>query len=354
MAGAVLDVATAEAIDLRGGRPSIFWLRHGHRFILRDGPQVLERWDWVGFRYLEVALRGTASPIAFRSVSALSLEDPSPRVGAFACSDESLTLIWEAGARTLRLTATDLIYSDIAREQRQWIGDLPLGAIFATTGRTPLVPHALRHIADAEPFGAFLPMWAPGDYRGVATTIPDYTLRWLLSLGEYHEWSGDHELVESLYPVILRSIRAFEPYMDESGLLTDVPYWHFIDWAALPRDGIAGPLNGLYLLALDASARLAVVAGHAREAGLSRVPGACVPPSASACSPMTGCFATRPARGCSPSTRTRSPARRRGAVAHGRSGRGALGDRGRLRVTAMGGSCRARTRTPTTRQARTS
>ena len=340
VAGAVLDVATAEAIDSEG-RPAVdlFGSRHGHRFILRDGPQVLERWDWVGFRYLEVALRGTASPIAFRSVSALSLEDPSPRVGAFACSDESLTLIWEAGARTLRLTATDLIYSDIAREQRQWIGDLPLGAIFATTGRTPLVPHALRHIADAEPFGAFLPMWAPGDYRGVATTIPDYTLRWLLSLGEYHEWSGDHELVESLYPVILRSIRAFEPYMDESGLLTDVPYWHFIDWAALPRDGIAGPLNGLYLLALDASARLAVVAGHAREAGRLRALGRRVRAAfrERLFAPVDGLFRDAPGARLF-SQHTNAFALLGGAVPSRMVGRVAatLGDRRRLRVTAMG------------------
>ena len=271
--GTVLDVATIEQLDA-AGRPSgdLFGSRHGHRFVLREGPQVLERWDWAGFRYLLLAVHGATAPFTVASVTAISPEDPSPRPGAFACSDETLTRIWDAGARTIGLVTQDLVYGDITREQRQWVGDLQaaLGAILFTAGTSPLVPLTLRQTGEAEPFGGFLPMYAPGDYRGVATTIPDYTLRWLIALDEYHEWSGDTALVESLYPVVLRSLRAFEPYVDPSGLLADVPYWHFIDWAAVGRDGVAGPINGLYLLALHASARLASAVGHTRESGRLR------------------------------------------------------------------------------------
>ena len=271
--GTLLDIATVEQLDATG-RPhgDLFGSRHGHRFVLREGPQVLERWDWAGFRYLLLAVHGATAPLTLASVTALSSEDPSPRPGAFACSDETLTRIWDAGARTIGLVTQDLVYGDITREQRQWVGDLQaaLGAILSTVGVSPLVPLALRQTGEAEPFGGFLPMYAPGDYRGVATTIPDYTLRWLIALDEYHEWSGDTELVESLYPVVLRSLRAFEPYADPSGLLVDIPYWHFIDWAAVGRDGIAGPINGLYLLALQASARLASAVGHTRESGRLR------------------------------------------------------------------------------------
>ena len=269
-AGTVVDIATVEQLDAAGRpRGDLFGSRHGHRFVLREGRQILERWDWAGFRYLLLAVRSATAPLTLNSLTALSSEDPSPRPGAFACSDETLTRIWDAGARTIGLVMQDLVYGDITREQRQWVGDLQaaLGAILSTAGATPLLPLALRQTGDAEPFGGFLPMYAPGDYRGVGTTIPDYTLRWLIALDEYHEWSGDTALVESLYPVVLRSLRAFEPYVDPSGLLKDVPYWHFIDWAAVGRDGVAGPINGLYLLGLQASARLAHAVGHTRESG---------------------------------------------------------------------------------------
>jgi alpha-L-rhamnosidase len=272
-AGAVIDIATAERID-ELGQPVIdlFGSRHGHRFVLRSGPQILERWEWIGFRHLFVTIRGAHEPIVIRSVVAISSEDPTPRLGDFSCSDDVLTGVWRAGAHTVHLVATDLIHGDVAREQRQWVGDAQaaLGALLATTGGAPLARHALQLIAEAQPFGEFLPMYTPGDYRAVGTTIPDFTLRWLLAVDEFHRWSGDASFVAELFPTILRSIRAFDPFVDETGLVADVPYWHFIDWAAVGRDGAAGPINGLYILALEAVGRLAAAVGDAREAARLR------------------------------------------------------------------------------------
>jgi len=268
-AGTVIDVVTAERLDDEG-RPvnDGFGSRNGHRFVLRAGTQSLERWDWIGFRHLFLTIRGADPPIVMRSVAAVSSEDPTPRPGEFACSDELLSGVWAAGAHTLRLVATDLIHGDVAREQRQWVGDAQpaLSALLATVGGAPVARQALRLIGEAEPFGGFLPMYAPGDYRAVGTTIPDFTLRWLIAVDEFHRWSGDGSFVAEFYPVVLRSIRAFDALVDETGLVANVPYWHFIDWAAVGRDGAAGPINGLYVVALEAASRLAAVTGDTREA----------------------------------------------------------------------------------------
>lgn len=272
-AGAVIDVVTAERLDEQD-RPvgDVFGSRHGHRFVLRSGAQSLERWDWIGFRHLFVTIRGADAPIVIRSVAAVSCEDPTPRLGEFTCSDELLSGVWAAGAHTLRLVATDLIHGDAAREQRQWVGDAQpaLGALLATVGGAPVARQALRLIGEAEPFGGFLPMYAPGDYRAVGTTIPDFTLRWLIAMDEFHRWSGDGAFVAEHYPAVRRSIHAFDRLVDDAGLVADIPYWHFIDWAAVGRDGAAGPVNGLYLLGLEAASRLAAVAGDAREAASLR------------------------------------------------------------------------------------
>ena len=272
-AGAIVDVATAERLDA-DGRPvlDVFTSRHGHRFVLREGPQTLERWDWVGFRHLFVTVRRATAPVAIRAVAAVSNEDPTPWPGDFACSDEVLTGVWRAGKHTLRLVATDLIHGDVAREQRQWVGDAQpaLGALLAAAGAGPLTRQALRLIGEAQPFDGFLPMYAPGDYRAVGTTIPDFTLRWLLAMDELHTWTGDASFVEELMPSILRSVNAFDQYVDDDGLVSDVPHWHFIDWAAVGREGAAGPVNGLYILALQAAARLAGAVGDPRHASRLR------------------------------------------------------------------------------------
>jgi hypothetical protein len=268
-AGACLDVVAAEHVDA-DGQPvvDVFGSRMGHRFVLRDGPQTLEAWDWIGFRYLLLTVREASAGVTVRQAGALSFDSPAPRRGAFECSDTVLTSIWEAGARTVALGIKDVYATDVAREQRQWLGDVQaaLGPLLSTVGDVPLIRQALLQAAEAEPFGQFLPMFAPGDYRGLSTTIPDFTLRWLLAVDEFFAWTADAALIADLYPVVLRSIAAFEPYVDASGLLSAVPHWHFIDWAAVGRTGEAGPLNGLYLLALRAAARLALAVGHRRQA----------------------------------------------------------------------------------------
>lgn len=339
-AGTIVDLATAERVD-EHGRPitDLFGSRHGHRYVLRDGQQTLERWDWIGFRHLFVTIRGAREPIVIRSVSAVSSEDPMPRLGAFECSDEVLTGVWEAGAHTIALVGTDLIHGDVAREQRQWVGDAhaALGALLATTGGALLARQALRLIAEAQPFGGFLPMYAPGDYRAVGTTIPDFTLRWIIAVDEFHQWSGDAVFVTELLPMVLRSLQAFDPFVDSEGLVADVPYWHFIDWAAVGRSGTAGPINGLYVLALEAASRLSATAGDGRTATrLRRSASGARLAMRRRLRQRNGLFADTPTGPFSQHTNALAIL---GGVASTRSVpriAAAIGDRSRLRVTSTG------------------
>jgi alpha-L-rhamnosidase len=338
--GVVIDLATAERVD-DAGLPivDLFGSRHGHRFVLRSGPQSLEQWDWIGFRHLFVWVRGAAAGIVIRSVTAVASEDPTHRFGEFACSDDVLTGVWAAGAHTVSLVTTDLIHGDVAREQRQWVGDMQpaLGAILFALGGTTVARHGLQLVAEAEPFAGFLPMYAPGDYRAVGTTIPDFTLRWVLALDEYDRWSGDTAFVADVYPALLRSIRAFGRFVDEMGMVAVVPYWHFIDWAAVGRDGPAGPINGLYVLALDAASRLAIVVGDTRQAARLRRAGADARSAMRARLKMRdGLFGDTPAGPLSQHTNALAllagvaPPTARARIAT------AIGERSRLRITEAG------------------
>lgn len=339
-AGVVIDIATAERVD-DAGRPvvDLFGSRHGHRFVLRSGPQSIEQWDWIGFRHLFVSVRGATARIVIRSVTAVTSEDPTHRRGAFACSDDVLTGVWAAGAHTVRLVTTDLIHGDVAREQRQWVGDMQpaLGAILFALGGTTIARRGLQLIAEAEPFAGFLPMYAPGDYRAVGTTIPDFTLRWVLALEEYVRWSGDTSFAAEVYPVLLRSMHAFDPFVDQAGMVADLPYWHFIDWADVGRAGPSGPMNGLYALALDAASRLAIIVGDARQAARLRRSGARARSAMRARLQIhDGLFRDTPDGPVSQHTNALAIlASVASPTAIGRIA-AALGDRARLRVTAAG------------------
>lgn len=338
-AGTIVDVATAERLD-EADRPvgDLFGSRHGHRFVLRDGPQTIERWDWIGFRHLFVVVRDASEPVSL-TVDAVATVDPTPRLGEFACSDELLTAVWEAARHTIDLSVTDLIHSDVAREHRQWVSDArsTLGPILFTIGDAPIVRQALRHIAEAEPFAGFLPMYAPGDYRAVGTTIPDFTLHWVIAVDEHLRWSGDAAFAASLYPVVRRSLGTFAGLMDADGLVTDVPFWRFVDWAAVGRDGAAGPVNGLYLLALDAAARIAAAARDPRGAREYRAAASRTRQAMRArLRTRRGLFADTPAGPFSQHTNALAIL---GGVASARAVpriAAAIADPARLRVTAMG------------------
>jgi hypothetical protein len=102
-AGACVDVVASEHVDA-DGQPvvDVFGSRMGHRFVLRDGPQTLEAWDWIDFRYLLLTVREASAGVTVRQAGALSFDSPAPRRGAFEI--------------------------DLARQQRQWLGDVQAAA----------------------------------------------------------------------------------------------------------------------------------------------------------------------------------------------------------------------------------
>ncbi|MEZ5138539.1 MAG: hypothetical protein R2711_07150 [Acidimicrobiales bacterium] len=68
---------------------------------------------------------------------------------------------------------------------------------------------------------------------------------------------GDEELVAELLPVAERTLRWFETYLGDDGLLHDVTGWTLIDWASVRADGTSSVLNALWARALEDLAELA-------------------------------------------------------------------------------------------------
>lgn len=257
-AGAVVDLSCGEDLD-PDGRPVIEPRRWTMRYVAAGrGGERLESFEPVGFRYLEVGVRGGDARVG---VSARERTYPRAPGASFQSSDTALNEIWAAGARSLDLCSFDAFIDCPGREQRAWLGDAYLTTLvrLVCDPDPALARWTLRLHAKGARADGLLPMVAAGDFGDRATTIPDHSLLWVLGLVRFVEYSGEHDLVEELLPVAARVLAWFERHRAESGLLVDMPGWIFIDWAQTERRAHIAAIDAMYAMALDAYEALCVL-----------------------------------------------------------------------------------------------
>lgn len=272
-AGAIVDFYPGEQ-RLDDGRVRIFDGIAGfdpplaHRYVLREGRQQWERFEWNGLRYLQVTFRHCIRPLQVHAVAVNRTGYPLAPRGEFSCSDPLLTRIWAAGAKTLALCMHDAFIDCPSREQRQWM-DAYLDARinYAAFGDTALAACLVRQIARSQRPDGLTMMAAPGDFAVACfTNIPDFSLLWILAIGDCLTYADDPSLADDVYPSMARALQWFAHHLNDEDLLTDVPQWVFIDWAELDKHGQVTALNALYVAALRTAAVVANQVGHARAA----------------------------------------------------------------------------------------
>ena len=273
--GAVIDIAYSER--LKDGRPEL--PQRGpitsptvHRYVARDGRQSWEKFEWAGFRYLQLTVRNPQGPVTVHRVSLNETMYPVQERGSFECSDPLLNNIWKAGAKTVRRCMHDGYEDCPSREQRQWLGDLYVEALvnFVAFGDTALVARALRQGAQSQRSDGMIAMAAPGDLAARSiVSIPDWGICWALTLDRYVEYTGDLDIALELFPAVLRLADWFHRHTDERGLLNNVPEWNFVDWAEVDRRGEGTAYNALYYHLLR------VIEGLALKLEMPRVAAQC-------------------------------------------------------------------------------
>jgi alpha-L-rhamnosidase len=264
-AGACLDFAYSERLR-DGNRCEVtaavaILSQNVHRVTLRSGFQRYDKSEWVGFRYLQITVRGAESaPVRLRRVGLVATGYPVEPRGRFECSDARLTRIWQLGADTLRLCMHDGFEDCPSREQRQWVGDAYVQALilFTAFGDARLARRLVRLIAQGQHTDGMLPMAAPGDLADEGGEhIVDYPCYWMAAIDAIARYAGDEGLSAELLPAVARCIAWYERFAAPSGLIDSPPGWIFLDWADLDRRGECTALNGLYVMALEAAARIA-------------------------------------------------------------------------------------------------
>ncbi len=243
---------------------------HLARTIARPGPQRFERFEWSAVRWMQVTIRHAPKGLVLKEVGVVMTHYPVDHGGDFCSSDPHLDRLWRLGRETLTLCMHDGWEDCPSREQRQWLGDVTVEHAAAQAAFGPsanaLTAKYLCDVADSQRPDGLTQMFAPGDHRTDGLLIPDWTLQWILTAGDYYRYTGDLDTIEAIYPAIQRALAWFEALRTSNGLIADLPYWHFIDWAAVGRRGEAATLNAQLAGTLATATMLAEALGYARAA----------------------------------------------------------------------------------------
>ena len=280
--GEIVEIACSESLPDewspegpgRDSRPTPKpWLgldSHCCRYRARAGRQVFERFEWCAIRWMQVVVRNAPEGLTIRSLGANIVNYPVEERGRFSSSDPLLDKLWATGAYTLRQCMHDAWEDCPSREQRQWLGDVTVENLVghAAFGPcvAPLTAKYLMQAAESQRPDGLTQMFAPGDHKVDGTLIPDWTLQWILAAADHLRLTGDIETINAIYPSILKALAWFERLIDPSGLVADMPYWHFMDWAGVGRHGEAAALNAELAGAYRASAALSTAVGWNRSA----------------------------------------------------------------------------------------
>ena len=268
VAGGMIDIGYAERL-VDGRFNNAIEGQFADRYTMKEGRQVYQPFTWKAFRYLKIRLRRCQKPVRVRSLQGVVSTYPYEERGDFESSDQQLNSVWEISRRTIRLCSNEFLMDTPWREQAQWLGDVAavtLGGIYSCFGDTRLPGKFIRQSGGNQlPSGLLsnISNTAAGGWQGC---IPDYSLWWVMGLWNHYLYTGETRWINRFYPVALRILQTHMQYVNEHGLIEDMPYWVFIDWADVDRRGECTALNAIFHGALEAGRKLAGERGDARAA----------------------------------------------------------------------------------------
>ncbi len=201
------------------------------------------------FRFVRLDLVDSDSKLIIDSARAVFIYRDIPRLGQFRSSDERLNKVWDVCARTVHLTMQQYVFEGAKRDRLVWYGDF-----------TPQTMTALRVFGDSkvlrDTLGIYaretwpLPKWMNG--------MPNYSLWWLITIGDLYRHTGDPELVSEQWDYVKGLVQQLLTHVDEKGCGSfPTP---FLDWPTNDnRPALDSGTHAMFVLGFERVAEMAQV-----------------------------------------------------------------------------------------------
>ncbi len=268
-AGAVIDTGTAESLSPQG-RPNI--LKRSGLFAVErhiaagGGPERMECFEPRGFRYLQVNVKGSSSPVKLQRVGVVEQIYPYSEDGRFECSDPLLNDVWEIGWRALRMCSED-VYTDCPSRERAFYGGdffVEMAVSMAGSSDLRLIKRCIQLCLDhPNKPSEFVASRVPRPLQS-GSAPKDFALLVLLAWDWYVRRSGDMDFAERHYEGFKRLVNLFLAMKNSDGLIeASRP---FIRHKKFDRGACNTAIHALLLGALEAVERTAGSLGYNEEA----------------------------------------------------------------------------------------
>ena len=201
----------------------------------------------TGFRFVRIDLV-TRGKLMLEFVRAVSLMRPMKQIGAFKCSDERLTKIWETAVRTVHLCCQEHIWDGIKRDRLVWQGDMhpEVAAILSVFGGDSVVTASLDYMVATTPAGHWM------------NNKPSYTMWWLMCLRDYWRATADRAYLERHLDYLKSTVSQLVSCVNDDGSwLFPNGEQGFLDWPTQHNQpAVMAGMRGLYVWSLGAAIEL--------------------------------------------------------------------------------------------------
>ena len=182
------------------------------------------------YRYVELEITTGNDPIVLHDLKGEFTGYPFEERASFESSDPVLKNIWDVGWRTARLCAGETHYDCPYYEQLSYIGDTRIQCLITlyVSGDDRLMRKSIDDFyVSSIPEGLTQSRYP----AYVKQVIPPYSLFWIAMLHDYLMLREDPEFVSGYLEAVKNILSWYESFLMENGMLGEMPWWHFVDWA---------------------------------------------------------------------------------------------------------------------------